>query len=574
MGSFLQRVSALRQAEGMEMLFTLYEVHSEIAGTKADALPEFLQWAPITLRDMSEVDSHLLGLDDLYRDLRSFHEMEEWSFNLAELSEGQKRLAHQWQQTGSMHRRLHELMDERRTGTSGWLARRVAENVHASIGKMPWKMVWIAGMNALDPASTRILKALQEQDRLTVAWDADQYYLNDPAQEAGKFLRRSIKDLGKGVVPPVNEIRERTRNLHVIAAPHGVAQARYAAQILAGLPAQERAGTAIVLAAEDLLMPLLESLPPDAGPYNVTMGMPLTSLPVHGLIEAFLEFHASNTSNAGYHHTAIERLLLHPFVNGEHSTVIIKKLRQDQRSRCTVTELSGILKEYGLPINSDMIAAFQPVENNTDLLQERIIALIAWAREICKSDKYAVEQLYRMARVQHRLDQGLKKIGIGTLDIRSYITLRTRCMREESIGFYGEPLSGAQIMGFLETRALDHDRVLILGGNDGVLPAAKAVQSWIPFEIRRAYQLPLQGDGEAITAYHFQRIMHLALEVRVIYDTSGDHGSAGPSRYVEQWRHEVIGNSNTTLHQHAVMAPFPVRHAPTISIPKDEHVLA
>lgn len=574
MGSFIQRMSGLHQGEGMEMLFMLYEAHQQTAGTHADPLPEFLQWAPITLRDMSEVDSHLLDLGDLYRDLRSFHEIDAWSFNLSDLSTGQKKLAAQWASTGAMHRRMHELMDERGIGTSGWLARRTAERAAGSIGKLPWKKVWIAGLNALDPASTRILKLLQDQDKAIMAWDIDRSYMDDHAQEAGKYLRRSIKDLGSGVLPAVNEIQERKRQFHVVAVPHGVAQARYAAQMLAELPENERAGTAIVLAAENLLMPLLEALPPDAGPFNVTMGMPLISLPVHGLIEAFLELHASNTSDAGFYHTNVERLLLHPFVHGDVSIAVLEKMRSAQLSRCTGEAICAMARESGSTVPAMMEAALRPVNNDVIQLQERILALIAWARGNCSTDRFAVEQLYRMARVQQRLDKGLERTGIPLPDIRSYITLRARLLREENIGFYGEPLSGAQIMGFLETRALDHERVIVLGANDGTLPPTGSGQSWIPFEIRRAYNLPLKGDGEAITAYHFQRLMHLASEVHLIHDTSGENGSSGPSRYVEQWRHEVIGNSNTQLHRHSISVPFPVRHGPRIVVQKDEHVLA
>ena len=571
MGSLLQRMSGLRQGEGMEMLFLLHEVHAEITGGAAYGLSEFLQWAPVTLRDMSEIDANLIDLDDIYRDLRSFHEIEEWSFKLGATSEGQKRLAQQWRTTGAMHKRMHQLMDDRGAGTSGWLARRVAENADRYIGVLPWKKVWLAGMNALDPASTKVLRSLQKQDRLAVAWDADSHYLDDPIQEAGTFLRRSIKDLGAGVIPPVNEIRDRERKIHLVTVPHAVAQASYAAQIVAGLCEEERSGTGIVLASEDLLLPLLDALPQEAGPYNVTMGIPLAALPVHGLIEAFLELHATHQNGIGFHHAALERLLLHPFVHQHYSTILIEELRTAQRSRITVEMIVSILKERKVSIPEDLELALSPA-TDVPAIQDRILHLIAWAKRIVLADRFATEQLYRTARSQQRLDRGLERAG-QALDIRSYITLRARLLREENIGFYGEALSGTQIMGLLETRALDQKRLVVLGANDGVLPSTGGSQSWIPFELRRAYRLPLQGDREAITAYHFARCMQLANEVYIVYDTSSRNGNGSPSRYVEQWRHELIGRSNTTLIEHAVSAPFNVRHVPKITVKKDELVL-
>jgi ATP-dependent helicase/nuclease subunit B len=575
MGSFQQRLTGFRQGEGMEMLFMLHQAQVDLLGDAADPLPEFIQWAPVTLQDMSEVDSHLLDLDLLYRDLRSFHEIDDWSFRLGELSAGQQRLAQQWRTTGALHRRLHERMLASGTGTSGWIARRAAEDGPPKSG-LPWKCVWFAGLNALDPATTKVARQLLDNGQAVMAWDADRHYLEDDDQEAGIFLRRSINDLGPGILPPLNEILQRPRSLHTVAVSTGVAQARWAAQHVASLTPAERAGTAIVLADENLLMPLLEALPQDAGPYNVTMGMPVTSLPIHGLVEAFLALHTAGPSGqAGYHHTAVERLLLHPFLHrGEATAAAIKALRESQRPRLDDETLCTLAEAAGMPVPPAMRQALLPVNGSIGALHDRIVHLLAWANEVCAGDRFALEQSFRMARIQQQLHQGLDHEAARGLDIRGYIALRTRLLREESIGFFGEPLHGTQIMGFLETRALDHAHVVVLGANDGVLPRTGGRQSWIPFEIRRAYNLPLHHDIASITAYHVNRIMHLADTVHLVYDTSGDTGSGGPTRYLEQWRHEVVGHSATSLTEHTCASPHPARNHVPISIPKDELVLS
>jgi ATP-dependent helicase/nuclease subunit B len=575
MGGFMERITGLRQGGSMDMLFMLHEAHRRVRGQHAHTLPEFLQWAPVTLRDMSEVDSHLADLDQLYRDLRNFQEIEDWSFQLDELSPGQQRLAQQWTQTGEMHRCLHRLMEEKRMGTSGWLARTAAASMGALLENgLPWKSVWFVGLNALDPASTKVAKALCDAGLGVMAWDADQFYLEDPRQEAGRFLRRSIRDLGPGVIPPVNELRERIRAIHSVAVPNGAAQASYAAQLLAGLPPEKRQDVAVILAAEDLLMPLLEALPPEAGPFNVTMGMPLRALPVHGLVEAWLDMQNHATPTGAYHYTHVERLLLHPFLHDpRHTADVIAAIRAGQKATLEAGEIEALASAARMAVPEKMSMALQPVQGDVSRLQQQIPALIAWALETVGADELSREQLYLMARLQQRLDRDLAASGGQAIDIRSYILLRTRLLNEENIGFFGEPLTGIQIMGFLETRSLDHEHVIVLGANDGTLPAGGRLQSWIPFEIRRSFHLPVPGDSEAITAYHFQRMMHLASEVHLVHDTSGDNGSAGPSRYLEQWRLELAGNSNTTIGDITVSAPFPKRHAPVLSVQKSEAVL-
>ncbi|HMC96377.1 MAG TPA: hypothetical protein VKG92_01875, partial [Flavobacteriales bacterium] len=93
MGTFMERLTGMRQGGALEMLFLLYQAHREIEGERADGPAEFMRWGATTLRDLSEVDAHLLPLESLYRDLRSFNEIDEWSFLLGDtLSPGQERM--------------------------------------------------------------------------------------------------------------------------------------------------------------------------------------------------------------------------------------------------------------------------------------------------------------------------------------------------------------------------------------------------------------------------------------------------------------------------------------------------
>jgi len=48
--------------------------------------------------------------------------------------------------------------------------------------------------------------------------------------------------------------------------------------------------------------------------------------------------------------------------------------------------------------------------------------------------------------------------------------LADRLLSGETVTFEGEPLEGLQVMGLLETRALDFDHLVILSMNDKVMP--------------------------------------------------------------------------------------------------------
>ncbi len=573
MGAFAQRASGLAQGGSMELLFLLYETYSRTLGTQADPFVEFLEWAPTAIRDMSEVDAHLIDRSRFYRDLRDYHELDEWSFRLGELSPGQQRLNAQWRATGELHEAYAERLNELRMGTSGSIARFCAEGGQAQLPDLPWRMVWFAGLNALDPASTRMIRTLQLADRARVAWDSDPHYLNDPRQEAGRYLRRSIGELGEGELPAQADIVDLERTIRKVAAPHAVAQTSYVAQRLAELSAEERARTAVVLADEGLLLPLLEQLPSDIGPLNITMGMPLSALPVNGLTESFLDLLEAFERGDALPLDRLERFLSHPFMHqGVAPFDLVSALRTLQQSTVTASILVKAARQVAFPWSEELAASLsRPTSGELDIA-ERMVALIDLARKCAPQDRSVKEQLFQIAQMQQRLDRMLTRVDLGKVDVRTYATIRMRLLREERIAFLGEPLQGLQVMGLLETRALAHERLMMVSVNEGVIPRAAGQQSWIPFDLRRHHKLPLPADGESISAYHFHRAMQHANAVEWVY-VSGDADAGEPSRFTAQWEKEVIGHSNTELTSTSVAPVMHVRNSRAISVIKDAAVM-
>ncbi len=574
MGIFLERVSGMRRGSAMELLFLLYRTHRELRGDRTEGFDEFLQWAPVTLRDMSEVDQHLLDLDDLYRELHSYDEIEAWSFTrLGEPSAAQQRLIQHWKATGELHRAMGVHMRAVAMGTAGAVARAAAESVAGTETQLPWKAVWFAGLNALEPAPTTVIQALQKIGLAHLAWDTDRWYLEDPLQEAGLFLRRSIAAMGPGVLPPVDAIRTRPRTVHIVSVPNTVAQAAHAAQYLHELAPDERAATVVVLADELLLMPLLEALPADIAPLNVTMGLPLEALPIHGFTEAFFDLHRGYREEQGFRLADAERFFGHPFIFREDLTPrLITSLRSGQRSTIPLPVLADTMRDSGFPEVEKLIAALTPVNDPVAEMPARSRSLFAWCDALCGSDLLAREQLFRMARLQQHLDQELQRSGLSGIGMEAYTRLRDRLLREERLDLIGEPLSGLQVMGLLETRAIDHQHILVLGATEGILPRGEGEQSWIPNDIRKSHGLPLRHDREAITAYHAIRLLQGADKVHLVHPSITSPDSTGPSRFMAQWAHELPGGTASKVVHSGRTATIAQRAMPLIAVQKDDAV--
>lgn len=565
-GAFLERIAGWRQGTSAELLLLLHACHAEQAGQAAEPLAAFLQWAPTTLRDISEADAHLLDLDLLYRDLRDYHELEEWGRLFGEVpSPSQQRLLGQWAATGQLHRRFAERMRQQGVATSGAIAREAARIAADPAWAPPWKAVWIAGLNALEPAASAVLNALSERGLLHAAWDADRFYLDDPQHEAGRFLRRSIGRHGQGLVPPRNAILEHERRIALTILPDRMAMARYAAAWASELPPDQRGQAAIVLADEGLLLPLLEALPEAIGPVNVSMGLPLATLPVHGLIEEFLRVLASPPDR--WRTAELTSLLGHPLLRDGPAEAASAALRARGWPVWQRHEALAVLREAGL--HATALAALGGAADAGHCVEQ----LIAWALLARPGDDLAREQLFQAAQLERALRMALQRHGQAPRSLAEHALIRQRLLGEARLTLFGEPLRGLQVLGLLETRAIDFRHVLILGATEGILAGRDEAQSWIPYALRRRYGLPLLADGEALGSYHVHRLLHAAETLTLAHAPAPD-GSGTPVRFIAQWRHELEGRSRTTLGQRTYALPVPSPAHSDAQAAKTEPVLA
>ncbi|MCX6254530.1 MAG: PD-(D/E)XK nuclease family protein [Bacteroidia bacterium] len=178
---------------------------------------------------------------------------------------------------------------------------------------------------------------------------------------------------------------------------------------------------------------------------------------------------------------------------------------------------------------------------------KEILSLIALNDEKNRdiSDKNPVQRnirnefIYRIVLSINRLETIVNSPEVSfTTD--TYIRILDRMLRIQSVPFSGEPLSGVQIMGILETRALDFKNLIILSVNEGVLPAVSTGSSFIPYSLREAFGLPSVNHQESIYAYHFYRLIQKAENVTFIYNSNSEGLRSGEmSRFLIQMKYET-----------------------------------
>ncbi|HLG02397.1 MAG TPA: PD-(D/E)XK nuclease family protein [Bacteroidia bacterium] len=598
---FTWELSGLQQTDLAEQLFIFYSVYKNAEGAKAEPFDLFCKWAPTLLADFSEADNCLADTEKLFGNLRDIRVIENWSLGQDQLTDFQKQYLHFWERIGIWYRDYKKALSDERKGYAGLAYRAVAEKITTPGTVFRWKKIVFAGFNALSPSEEKIISVLQESGRADVLWDADRYYMDQPAQEAGRFLRQWKKKYFQPAAGPKiafdhieDRISTETKKVSVTGVARLVSQAKAAAHFLETFdPAEMHStSTAVVLADEMLLLPLLHALPDRAETVNITMGFPLRNTPVAELVISLFRLHEnaqrfsihSRQGELKYYHSDLIRLLCHPYVRRLLTGSGIPEKLESEISRlniifATQSKLQTLLKGDGgaLGMFAEMLVPWTDTPTALNRLQ-RIIEILRSVFTAGTTGKFNIETeyLFQLNIIVKRAQTLHQKWPVAT-DLKSLRALITQQLISTSLPFYGEPVAGLQIMGLLETRTLDFENVILLGANENILPGARTQPTFIIYELRKAFRLPVWSDRDATAAYNFYRLLQRAKNFHILYNTDQEaFGNREKSRFITQLLHELPARNKNATVTEAVFDPgIPLASAPPppIKIPKDTIVL-
>ncbi len=570
---FARWISGLQEASPLALLLGLFEVYRESEGVKAQTFEEFLRWGPQLLSDFDEVDRYLADPELLFTTLTEARAISVWNPDGRALTDFEKSYLEFYRSMLRYYRALTGRMKENGTVGQG-LAYRVAAEKSAKVAEaLPWRHVIFAGFNALTRAEEMIIGNLRDKGKATLLWDMDRYYINDEHQESGDFLRSWMRKW------PVREPRwisddlsNEAKEIEIIGSPDPVGMVKMCGRLLAGLAEQGMANekTAVVLLDESLLMPLLNSIPPGVEALNITAGWALNQTPVAGLFEIIFRMHLRQSrfmkpepgNKAVYYYKDVLKLLQHPYVRqmvatgpGGHSwqESLMDRVRMGRKTFLGLSDLDGNSRDLFTHSPECMEAIFKPWSDAADV--------IACLKSVIVSIRssgvgtFDLEYLYAFSCLLHQIGNLITVLPSGT-GIPALYELYRQAVAATTLPFSGEPLHGVQLMGMLETRALDFDHVILLSCNEGILPAAKAHASFIPFDIKRDFGLPTYRHKDSVYAYHFYRLIQRAGRIWILYNTEPDQlGGGEPSRFIRQITAELRGRNPKVSIRESVLAP-------------------
>ena len=531
----------------IELLFYLYRVHCEIEKSNPETFEQFMLWGKTILSDFDELDKYLLNPEDVFRNLKDIKKLESWDLDTTEMGQAQLQFQQIWDKLGMYHSKLIELLVEAHATFSGRAYRSFLDSIEKL--ESP-KHIYFLGFNAVSQVEEQIMHTLIKQERATAIFDIDHFYFDNEEHEAGYFYRKIIKDwdIKPNLQKAFNEI---PKSFEIIETTQQVGQAKIGGTIVRELLNQgiDKKEIAVVLADETLLIPLSRSLPSNLETANITMGWPIKFSHLKSFLDLVFEFQFNfkKFKNSLLYHKTLTNFLQHPYVQEIlEDNGIKEKIRDEITKGNEIFIEPSALIAYSAKFEK-LAGVFDKWTDSTETRLtefERLAQLLQNTFKDTGKRKIDAEIIYQFAQGLEKFKQILE-MHKGSLSLPTFKMLFFQFWEAETLSFLGNPIEGVQVMGILETRALDFENLIILGMNEGVLPKPSQSNSFIPYDLREHLNLPVEQDRQAIFAHHFYRLLQRSKRVFLTYNSNSEGlGSGEKSRYIAQLENEVDLNKH------------------------------
>ncbi|MFD1292993.1 PD-(D/E)XK nuclease family protein [Lutibacter holmesii] len=536
--NYIQQLADLHLIDNTQLLFEFYSIYkSHLPTNNLESFEAFSQWATIALHDFNEIDSYLVDTNDFFENLKDIKKLDTWF-----LDKKPSKLAvnylHFFENLNVLYNALYQNLKNNKFGYQGLIYKEATANLEFYIQNNTNSKVVFVGFNALNKAEEYIFQELLNNGVATVYWDANSSFFEN-TNEAGVFLRKYKKEWSyykENDFLWSNTHLNQTQDIHLIGAPKNSTQIKYAGELLANFTSFSK--TALVLADENLLTLTLNSLPNNVNNINITMGYPLKDIPVAGLFDKLFKMHLNqqrfNKETSQFYYKDVISLLNDPFLNKlykEELQNIISKIKKENSIFLTVEDLTKDISNEDKSSLSVLFSLFTFSANTNEIVQQ-CAGLINELKPFVEGVEK--EYLFRFYNVFQQLETLNSKYN-HISDLKTLTLFYNQLLQNEKLSFQGEPLQGLQLMGMLETRALDFETVIITSVNEGILPGGKNDFSFIPYDVKKYFDLPTYQEKDAIFSYHFQRLLQRASTIYLIYNTETDgYGSGEKSRFLTQ----------------------------------------
>ncbi len=588
---FLMETIGWEQESNPSLVFKLFEAYSQLEIENKDSFSDFSKWAQTLLGDFNEIDRYLISPDEIFSYLSDVKRIESWDLSPGESTDSEliSDYLKFWEKLPQFYANYKTILLKEGKVYQGLAYREMADNISEYIPKLKtnYDQFYFIGFSALNNAEEQIFRVLYEEGLAKFYWDIDQYYFNDEVHEAGKFLRESklIKSLreNEDFNGFENLLVKGAKNIVVKSVAGDSLQAIAANATVLEYQDSNLQDIAVVMADENLLNPFLNNIAEEIPALNITMGLPAKYAPIGGLFSLFWDMHISHEINgrfdskgrASFHFQKWDDLLSHPVLKRiEKENGDFEKIRKEIRKQNQIfVSYDEIIEWAPIQVDIDIKSLFESFIENPAGFCKQLGKFIEDLKPFLEEESEKLGIAYGFFKLFEELADLFSKYNY-VLDLKTAQQFYKDLLSSQTIDLQGEPLSGLQVMGMLETRTLDFKNIILTTVNEDVLPQGRSQNSLIPFDIKFKFGLPTFLDKDGIYAYHFYRLIQRAENVCLIYNGQNNGmGGGEPSRFISQIEHELSKqNPNINFVKKGISNVLKMDEEKLISIEKTDDI--
>lgn len=475
--------------------------------------------------------------------MRMFSEMEELRIGCIRSEDVRKVVRNlevvELRELGTLYEGFYESIARRNASTRAMRYATVANEI-ASIS-LPFERVVFAGFHGLTKSEEIIFRGLLKHENVRFIF------------QRGAGLQKAMQKLG--VRDASIDEDEITAEVSFHPCPDTHSQIFGMNRVLEDLLENDIAvneNTVIVLPTAESLFPVIQhTLPlfPEESA-NISLGYSILRTPLSSFLTSMADaiaskmndrFHAPEYLNFVLHpytknitlgkRADLTRILFHAieeifFSGAARMFFTLSELEEDERlfrvlgerlKRIDDSLEAEALREHLRGIHDRTLRAFDHVENLGNFAS-KVIALLEYVSEHSTAKRHPYfrrfidEFLERVSSIQTSL---LATHAFERTD--SYFAFLRHVLASAKVPFPGTPLRGVQILGPLETRSLQFERVFVLDANDDLFLPRRSIDMLLPLTVRRELGLPTYLDESEWQTYTFDVLLKGANEVHLFF---------------------------------------------------------
>ncbi|HUH74758.1 MAG TPA: PD-(D/E)XK nuclease family protein [Chitinophagales bacterium] len=532
------------------LLLELFEVYQQYWPDEL-TIEDFLPWGRMMLSDFDEIDKYNVSAKKLFTIIRDEKEIDAhfsiddelraimsqfWNIVQSEKTY-EKSFIKTWEIMGTVYQKFKDTLQEKSIAYEGMAYRNYYERIKDKNSNIPYQNIHIVGFNAFTVIDEKLIKAISDHSHVSMYWDVDNYFMNHPDHEAGHFLRL-YKTLFTGIEHFWNSgdqlSTERKYFLH--GAPMHEGQVKVVAEILQDeqfkpiakelqVEGYKAPKTGVVLCEEHIIESVLYEIQ-DAEQVNITMNFPVGS----SAITEWLEILFKINQEESIHKSILNQLFKHYYFKVHYSEEQVYAFRKKILDASSFYFSKNILKNY---IPDLLIIEDKKLQSLDGLCH-------FWINRLNQLSEYFTKPEDELKTILPYFIQAIQTKQIQLQKFESKISFKAiyqfmlTHIKGLSVPFLSEKSRPTQIMGFLETRLMDFDRVIIVGANEEILPQPKRGNSYIPYSLRKPFGLPTLKEYDGVYAYHFYRLLQRCKEAHLIYNNAPGDLPFEKSRFLGQ----------------------------------------